>query len=143
MARKKKSVQAAAVPLASEPVKSRGKPPWVPTEEILVKVRELAALGLMDRDIAYRVGIHPHGFSSKKSEYPELAEAIKEGQAEGIERHAAQLEVHGIKNLGATIFYLKCKGGWKEDGSSKPGDGGESKDSIEGAIQAAMAALEG
>ena len=56
---------------------------WIPTPEILEKVREQARMGVTEANIARNVGVAPTTFSAKKQEYPELAEAIKSGHAVG------------------------------------------------------------
>lgn len=94
---------------------------WIPTPEILEKVREQARMGVTEANIARNVGVAPTTFSAKKQEYPELAEAIKSGHAVG-ENLAVGALWNAIQNpdskghMTAVLFYLKCKHGWS-DGS--------------------------
>ena len=128
--------------VATEPSRKGigGRSAWVPTPEILAEAERLAGLGLMDKDIALCLKISPSTFYAKLNEYPELSEALKRGQAEGIKMYSEQLYEHSKRNLGATIFYLKCKAGWKEDGTSSGTSGsGRDLESVRKSIRESLA----
>jgi len=78
-------------------------------------VKKLAAQGLTEKQIADALGICHDTLINKKKQYAEFAEAIKEGKALGIGSVTSEL-MKQIKagNTTATIFYLKCRAGWKE-----------------------------
>jgi len=78
-------------------------------------VKKLAAQGLTEKQIADALGICHDTLINKKKQYSEFAEAIKEGKALGIGSVTSEL-MKQIKagNTTATIFYLKCRAGWKE-----------------------------
>lgn len=85
------------------------------TPERLEKVEELASQGLYEYQIAYCMGIAPETFSHKKKSHPELADAVNRGQARGVERVTRKLLEKADKgDMTAIIFYLKCKGQWRE-----------------------------
>lgn len=95
-----------------------GKKPFIPTPEQLKRVHKVASQGMLERDIAFLLGIHPGTLPVMKAKFPELNDAIKKGTAEGIEDAIKGLKYHITKkNLTALLFYLKCKGGFKEDGT--------------------------
>ncbi len=92
-----------------------GKPPWIPTPDIIKEAEGYASLGLMEYQIADCLGIGVSTLCEKKNSYPELADAIKRGKSKGIARAANKLVKMGEKgNVTALIFYLKCVGKWKE-----------------------------
>ena len=84
------------------------------TEDIIVKIRQYAALGLTNKQIADAMGFSEATFYNKKAENLEFLEAVNKGKADGIAAMAARL-LEQAKNgsTAATIFYLKCHG-WKE-----------------------------
>lgn len=85
------------------------------TKEMLETVEELAAQGMDQQDIAQCIGLHASTLSEKKNVVPELGEALKKGKARGLERVTkALLNNIDLGNVTAQIFYLKCKGQWKE-----------------------------
>jgi len=98
---------------------------WIPTPEILEKIREQSRMGVTEANIARNVGLHPSTFSEKKSMYPEVAEAIRDGMATGENLAVGALwnMIQDTKHKGhltAVIFYLKCRHGWS-DGSRQSG----------------------
>lgn len=98
-----------------------GRPPWIPSEEELEKVKSLAARGMTQVQIADCLGIHPSTFSEKKHSINALDEAFKKGKADGLAAvTAALLKNVSIGNVTAQIFYLKCKGEWKEAKDTTP-----------------------
>lgn len=98
-----------------------GRRAWELTPEILQYVEENVKKGMTEASIAYNVGLHPSTFVEKKQQYPELAEAVKRGNAYGEELAVSALwnMIMDPKSKGhvtGTLFYLKCKHGWN-DGS--------------------------
>ena len=93
-----------------------GRKPWIPSEEELLKVEALAMGGMDEKHIALCLGIRPETLSRKKSELDQLSQALKRGEAKGIAKVTRSLLKNIEKgNIAATIFYLKCKAGWRED----------------------------
>lgn len=92
-----------------------GRPPWIPTPEIIQEVERLSGLGLNQEQIADCLGIHIDTVCVKKHEYPEFADAFKKGKAKGIARVTEKLTKQmDDGNASAAIFWLKCNAGWKE-----------------------------
>lgn len=92
---------------------------WILTPEILETIRDCALKGVTEANIARIVGLHPTAFSTKKKEFPEIEEAIKDAQSRG------ECEVVGYlwniirdpnhkNNFPAMLFYLKTKHRWRE-----------------------------
>ena len=93
----------------------RGRPPWTPPP--LEEVERLAAQGLTQAQIALCLGIAEDTLYEKKKQLAEFSEAIKRGQARGIQTVTNQLfELCREKSLGAICFYLKTRGqgNWTE-----------------------------
>src|SRR5918992_4855615 len=93
----------------------RGRPPWTPSP--LEEVERLAAQGLTQAQIALCLGIAEDTLYEKKKQLAEFSEAIKRGQARGIQTVTNQLfELCREKSLGAICFYLKTRGqgNWTE-----------------------------
>lgn len=85
----------------------KGRPRWqLPDFE---KVEELASHGLTQAQIALALGISESTLYEKKKTFSEFSEAIKRGQAKGIEAVANALwdSAVGSGNVTAMIFYLK------------------------------------
>jgi len=61
-----------------------GRPPFVPTPEILEKIADLAELGAQQQHIARALGMHPSTFIEHKKAYPEMEQAMEEGRLRGI-----------------------------------------------------------
>lgn len=95
--------------------KKVGRPPWVPTEDTLKQVEQLASLGMTQQQIADALGIGISTLMDKKHEFEEFAEAIKTGKAKGIATVTAALR-ENIKNrnVASILFYLKCQANWVE-----------------------------
>jgi len=88
---------------------------FVIDQELLDKVENLAARGLTQEQIALCLDIHPDTLSHKKAEHEQLEQAIKRGQSKGVAAVTKALLKNVVKgNVTAQIFYLKCKGGFKE-----------------------------
>lgn len=92
-----------------------GRPAIEITEELCKKAESLAAQGLTMEQIALVLGMGESTLYAKKAEYLEFLEAIKEGQAKGVAVITNKLFESGKGgNLGAQIFYLKNRAGWKD-----------------------------
>lgn len=92
---------------------------WIVTPEILALVERRAKEGATEYKIAEEVGLAGPTFSTKKKEYPELAEAVRRGTEKVITQ--AQTKLYDIMmddnhkgQLTALIFFLKCRAGWKD-----------------------------
>jgi hypothetical protein len=92
-----------------------GRPPWIPTKEILEQVETYASRGLTKQQIADCLGIHYDTLNEKSKAYPDFSEAIKIGQAKGI-AHVANLLITSAEqmNVSAQIFYLKSRAKWSD-----------------------------
>lgn len=88
---------------------------WKPTEEDIKNVESLAARGMDEQDIALCLDLYPTTLTRKKAEFKQLEQAIKRGKAKGLANVTAAL-LKNVKNgnVTAQIFYLKCKGKWKD-----------------------------
>ena len=78
-------------------------------------VEEFAGEGLTQEQIAHSLGISPRTLDKRKADSAEFADAIKRGKARGIQFVAnALMALIKDGNVPATIFYLKCRAGWRE-----------------------------
>ena len=94
------------------------RPAWIPTPERIIEVEKLASRGLTKEQIADCLGIHYDTLNEKSKAYPEFAEAIKRGQASGIDQVANSLFENAMKgNVTAQIFFMKARAKWS-DGSN-------------------------
>lgn len=86
-----------------------GPEPWVPTPEILVKIENLAARGLILEQIAMSIGIARSTLCAKKAgDFPEIQEAIDRGKAKGVATVTNALFEKAKKGDNtAMIFFLK------------------------------------
>ncbi len=85
------------------------------------RVRDLAALGLSSEMIATRIGVARRTLFDRMERDPEIRQAFDEGLAEGVEFAARGLQALIAQgNLGALIFYLKSRGGFKDPPSNAP-----------------------
>ena len=89
-----------------------------PQKEIdLKKVEKYASQLLTNDQIAINLGVCRKTFYVKKSEFPEIDEAIKRGREKGITKVINKLLESALAgNITAQIFILKTHGGpdWKE-----------------------------
>ncbi len=87
------------------------------TKEIdLEKVEELASLGLSEQQIADSLGISRSTLSRRKNDNETFDTALRKGKAKGLVKVSNALMQQVEKgSLRATIFYLKCRGGWREE----------------------------
>ena len=90
-----------------------GRPKWMPPD--LEKVKQLAAIGLNNEQIARALGISPTTLYERKAEYAEFAEAIKDGAAIGVATIGnALFQSAKNGNTTAQVFFMKCRGGMHE-----------------------------
>lgn len=88
---------------------------WTPTPEVLAQIEILSKQGLTEASIARNIDLHPSTFSSKKTDFPEITEAIEKGRAVGEGFVVSKLWGHIEKgNLNAIQFWLTRRGGWRE-----------------------------
>lgn len=96
--------------------KTRGRPPFEITDEVIEKAEWYASRGLTKEQIAGCLGISYETLNEKCKAFPDFSDAIRTGIDKGI-AHMANLLIKNAENGNATaqIFYLKAKGGWKEN----------------------------
>ena len=87
------------------------------TKEIdLNKVEELASLGLSEQQIADSLGISRSTLSRRKNDNETFDTALRKGKAKAIVKVSSALMQQVEKgSLRAIIFYLKCRGDWREE----------------------------
>lgn len=106
-----------------------GRPSYVPIDTDRAKINTMAGLGLNPSDIALVIGISTptlrkyfkkelaHGTAQAESQ---MAQSLYQ-QGMGIKNKEGELTLK--PNVVATIFWLKCRAGWREDGLDlKSGD---------------------
>lgn len=84
------------------------------------KVEALAAMGLNQKEICAAMGISYHVMRNRRNEATPASKLIEEaleiGKAKGVAKVANKLmQMVDEGNVTATIFYLKCKAGWREN----------------------------
>lgn len=90
-----------------------GRPRWIPPDP--KKVEGLAAIGLSMDEIAISLGITPRTLYRKKKEFDHFRQAIERGRSRGNNAMANKLWELGMAgNLGAIIFFLKARAGWRD-----------------------------
>ncbi len=95
--------------------KKRGRKKIEITEEIIEVAYNAASRGMTKEQIAQQIGIGYRTLFEKIEEYPQLLQAIKEGQANGIGDITNALYQSALDgNTTAQIFYLKNRAGWKD-----------------------------
>ena len=79
------------------------------------KAKKFASQGMTQEQIAQALGMGETTFYEKQAKYPEFAEAIKHGQANGIQKVTNSLFKTANKgNVAAQIFYLKNRAQWRD-----------------------------
>ena len=93
-----------------------GRPKFEITEEVLETTELLMAKGLTKEQCAGMLGIHTSTFMLHQSENSEFSDAIKRGQARGIDAVTnALFEKATIdRDNTAMIFFLKNRAGWAD-----------------------------
>ncbi|HEX7362112.1 MAG TPA: hypothetical protein VF283_16605 [Bryobacteraceae bacterium] len=88
---------------------------FIPTPEDRLRVRELAAIGLSDADIA----------SQLRLPLPQLQKRfkleLKTGAAEGREQMLRKLQILALsgENVPALTFWVKARCGWRDTGPTQ------------------------
>ena len=84
------------------------RPAFEVNQEIIDKCEKLAAQGLTLEQVAHCIGICYKTLNEKKKQFSELSDAIKRGQAAGIEQVSNALFDKAITGDNTSmIFYLK------------------------------------
>ena len=93
-----------------------GRPKFEVTEEVLARTERAMAQGLTKEQCAGVLGISVSTFQLYQAEYSEFSEAIKKGEASGIEQVTNALFENATvdRNVPSIIFYLKNRAGWKD-----------------------------
>jgi hypothetical protein len=91
-----------------------GRPKFEVTEEVLQRTERLMAQGLTREQCARALGISVATFYVYQAENSEFSEAIKRGEALGIEEVTNALFENATleRDNTAIIFYLKNRAGW-------------------------------
>jgi len=85
------------------------------TPALISKVEALAATGLTIEQICSVIGWNPNTLYKKKKAHNELSEALKRGQDRGVATITNALFQNAKQgNLGAQVFYLKNRAGWRD-----------------------------
>lgn len=96
-----------------EAKRSRGRPPFVPTDRDRKQVRMLAAMGLMVEEIARVIGVTDK--TLQKHFEDELAVGPSEATA-NVAQALYKQAVDPLKpNVTAAIFWLKARAGWRDN----------------------------
>jgi len=78
-------------------------------------IETLSGQGCTEEQISAALGYGAQYLTKRKPKDPELAEAFVRGNAKGIAAMTGKLYSEGMSgSLGAIIFYLKNKAGWKD-----------------------------
>jgi len=91
-----------------------GRPKFEVTEEVLENTKRFMAQGLTREQCAASLGISVATFYVYQAEYSEFSEAIKSGEAEGIQQvtNALYEKATVDRDNTAMIFFLKNRAGW-------------------------------
>ena len=91
-----------------------GRPKFEINEDVLSKTENLMAKGLTKEQCAGMLGVSVSTFMLHQAENSEFSEAIKRGQASGIDQVTNALFENATveKDNTAIIFYLKNRAGW-------------------------------
>lgn len=94
-----------------------GRPAFQITEEVIAKAEESASHGMTVKQIAQSLGMGERTLYEKQADFPQFAQAIKRGQAKGVDDITNALFENGKNgNVVAQIFYLKNRAPdeWKD-----------------------------
>jgi hypothetical protein len=91
-----------------------GRPRFQITPEVLERTERLMAQGLTKEQCSAALGIHLATFMVYQAENSEFSEAIKRGQASGIDQVTNALFENATveRDNTAIIFFLKNRAGW-------------------------------
>jgi hypothetical protein len=98
-----------------------GRPKFEVTEEVLARTERAMSQGLTKEQCAGVLGISVSTFQLYQAEYSEFSEAIKKGEASGIEQVTNALFENATveRDNVAIIFYLKNRAGWVDKTETK------------------------
>ena len=98
-----------------------GRPKFEITTEVLEKTEGLMAKGLTKEQCAGVLGIHTSTFMLHQAKNSEFSEAIKRGQARGIDQVTNALFENATvdRNVPSIIFFLKNRAGWVDKTETK------------------------
>ena len=98
-----------------------GRPKFEVTEEVLENTKRFMAQGLTREQCAASLGISVATFYVYQAEYSEFSEAIKSGEAEGIQQvtNALYEKATVDRDNTAMIFFLKNRAGWVDKTETK------------------------
>jgi predicted DNA-binding protein (UPF0251 family) len=98
-----------------------GRPKFEVTPEVLENTRRFMAQGLTKEQCAASLGISVSTFQLYQAEYSEFSEAIKSGEAEGIQQVTNALYEKATidRDNTAMIFFLKNRAGWVDKTETK------------------------
>jgi hypothetical protein len=94
--------------------------PYFPTDEKRIQVQTMSGLGINEDHIALVLGIHRNTLRKHHADDLELGRVTSnQAVAQALFNAAMKAPVssHGVV---AAIFWLKTKGGWKQDGPEDP-----------------------
>ena len=93
-----------------------GRPKFEVTEEVLARTERAMAQGLTKEQCAGVLGISVSTFMLHQAENSEFSDAIKTGEASGIEQVTNALFENATvdRNVPSIIFFLKNRAGWKD-----------------------------
>lgn len=98
-----------------EPGKRGAKIIYTVTPEMVIKVKDLSGKGLTQEQIYRYYGWGRDTWFDRCKKHPELRAAVLEGRSKTIAYVTSKLmELVAEKNLGAIIFYLKCRANFSE-----------------------------
>jgi transcriptional regulator with XRE-family HTH domain len=94
------------------------------TKEEIARCQKYYGLGLTIADMAAIIGISKASFERRMNDQPELREGLLKGAADaaGAVMNSLFKQATSGKNTAATIFWLKCRKGWKEPAVSEHDD---------------------
>lgn len=106
-----------------------GRPPKYDLSDpkLLAEIEHMASRGLTQKQIALCLGYGENWFSELKMNNPGLMDAIKRGQASGIQQMADCIfeEATKKKNTALMCFYMKCIAKWRENDFTAVDDGAD------------------
>jgi len=98
-----------------------GRPRFEITEEVLARTERAMAQGLTKEQCAGVLGISVSTFMLHQAENSEFSDAIKRGEASGIEQVTNALFENATvdRNVPSIIFFLKNRAGWVDKTETK------------------------
>lgn len=92
---------------------TKGRPPYEPTDRERAQVKMLSGMGVRDYEIAKVIGISEP--TLRKYFWQELDLGHIEATAKVAQSLFKQATDPVKPNVTAAIFWLKCRGGWREE----------------------------